>query len=124
VGLLVAGLCIGAQAWAIGRGVDYWQTMVFTVLTLSQLFQSLAVRSERASLLTIGLTSNLTMLSALAVTLLLQLSVIYLPVFNEILKTQPLPLSDLLICVALSSLVFFAVEFEKALVRRGWLYAD
>jgi Ca2+-transporting ATPase len=124
VGLLVGGLCIGAQAWAIGRGLEYWQTMVFTVLTLSQLFQSLAVRSERASLLTIGLTSNLPMLIALAFTLLLQMAVIYVPALNPIFKTQPLPLGDLLVCLALSSVVLFAVEFEKALVRRGWLFAD
>jgi Ca2+-transporting ATPase len=123
VGLFVGGLSIAAQAWAIHRGVEYWQTVVFTVLTVSQLFHSLAVRSERASLLTIGLGSNRPMLAAVSLAVLLQLAVIYLPALNPIFKTQPLPLFDLTVCLALSSLVLLAVEIEKALVRRGWLYA-
>jgi Ca2+-transporting ATPase len=48
VGLFVAGVSLASQAWAIGRGVEYWQTVTFTVLTISQLFHSMAVRSERA----------------------------------------------------------------------------
>ena len=58
VGLFVGALSIGAQAWAYGRGVEYWQTVVFTVLTVSQLFHSLAVRSESASLFSIGLSQQ------------------------------------------------------------------
>jgi Ca2+-transporting ATPase len=124
VGLLIGGLSIAAQAWAITRGVEYWQTMVFTVLTFSQLFHSLAVRSERVSLPHLGLTSNLPMLGALVLTVSMQLAVIYLPVLNPIFKTQPLPLFDLAFCVALSSLVLVAVEIEKLLVRRGKLYGE
>jgi Ca2+-transporting ATPase len=33
-----------------------------------------------------------------------------------------LPLFDLLVCFALSTLVLFAVETEKWLVRRGLIY--
>ena len=98
--------------------------MVFTVLTLSQLFHSLAVRSERASLLSIGLFSNLPMLGALLLTVALQLMVIYVPAFNPIFKTQPLPLFDLAVCFALSSLSLVAVEIEKWLMRRGVLYSN
>jgi Ca2+-transporting ATPase len=124
VGLFVGGLSIASQAWAISRGVEYWQTVVFTVLTLSQLFHSLAVRSERASLLRIGLFSNLPMLGAVLLTVGLQLAVIYSPVLNPIFKTQSLPLFDLAVCFAVSSLVLVAVEAEKALVRRGLIYAS
>ena len=123
VGLFVGGLSIASQAWAIARGVEYWQTVVFTVLTISQLFHSLAVRSESASLFSIGLMSNRPMLGAVLLALLLQLAVIYVPALNPIFHTQPLPLADLAICLALSSLVLFAVEIEKWLVRRGNIYA-
>ena len=112
------------MAWAIARDVTYWQTVLFTVLTVSQLFHSLAVRSERASLMQIGLFSNLPMLGAIALTVLLQLAVIYVPLLNPIFKTQPLPLFDLVLCFALSSLVLVAVEIEKMLVRRGLLYTS
>ena len=124
VGLFIAGISIAAMAWAIERDVPYWQTIVFTVLTVSQLFHSLAVRSETASLFTIGLFTNLPMLGAVTLTLLLQLAVIYVPALNDIFYTQPLPLFDLLVCLALSSLVLFAVEFEKWLVRRGVIYRE
>jgi Ca2+-transporting ATPase len=124
VGLFVGALSIGAQAWAYGRGTEYWQTVVFTVLTLSQLFHSLAVRSETASLFSIGLTSNPAMLAAVTLTLGLQLAVIYVPQLNAVFHTQPLPLADLLVCLGLSSLVLVAVEVEKWLVRRGRLYVS
>jgi Ca2+-transporting ATPase len=124
VGLFVGGISIASQAWAISRGVEYWQTVVFTVLTVSQLFHSLAVRSETASLFTIGLFSNLPMLGAVILTVVMQLAVIYLPSFNALFHTRPLPLFDLVVCLGLSSLVLFAVETEKWLVRRGFIYKD
>jgi Ca2+-transporting ATPase len=120
VGLFVGALAIGSQAWAIGRGVEYWQTIVFTVLTISQLFHSMSVRAEVSSLLRIGIASNPAMLGAVLLTVALQLSVIYVPFLNPIFYTQPLPLPDLLVCFALSSLVLFAVELEKWLLRRGY----
>ena len=122
VGLFVGGISIASQAWALSRDAAHWQTVVFTVLTLSQLSHSLAVRSESASLLRIGLFSNLPMLGALLLTVVLQLSVIYLPAMNAIFHTQPLPLFDLLVCLGLSSLTLFAVEIEKWLVRRKLIY--
>ena len=124
VGLFIAGISIAAMAWAIARDVSYWQTVVFTVLTVSQLFHSLAVRSEAESLFRVGLFSNLPMLGAVVLTLLLQLAVIYVPELNGIFYTQPLPLFDLLVCLALSSLVLFVVEIEKWLVRRGLIYRN
>jgi Ca2+-transporting ATPase len=124
VGLFVGGTSIASLAWAVSRGVEYWQTVVFTVLTVSQLFHSLAVRSERISLFRIGLFSNLPMLGAVILTLLLQMGVIYVPALNTIFHTQPLPMFDLAVCLVLSSLVLVAVEIEKWLMRRGILYKD
>jgi Ca2+-transporting ATPase len=37
---------------------------------------------------------------------------------NRIFKTEPLTAGELLIAVAASSIVFFAVELEKLIVRR------
>jgi Ca2+-transporting ATPase len=121
-GLFVGGVSIASQAWAISRDAEYWQTVVFTVLTISQLFHSLAVRSERESLFSIGVMSNPYMLGAVLLTVALQLLVIYVPALNSIFHTQPLPLYDLLVCFALSSLSLIAVEIEKWLVRRDVLY--
>lgn len=121
-GLLIGGLSLSAQAWAYGAGMAHWQTMVFTVLTLAQLVHVLAIRSEHESILTLGLLSNRPLLGAVLLTVMLQLAVIYLPVLNPIFNTAPLSLAELAICFALASLVLLAVEVEKALIRRGYLY--
>jgi len=122
VGLFIGGISIAAMAWAISREAEYWQTMVFTVLTVSQLFHTLAVRSESVSLFRLGLVSNLPLIGAVLLTLSLQMAVIYVPALNGIFHTQALPLFDLVVCLLLSSLVLFAVEIEKWLVRRGLIY--
>lgn len=122
VGFLIGGLSIASLAWAVSREVAYWQTIVFTVLTLSQLFHALAVRSDIASIFTTGLLSNKPMLVAVLFTVVLQMTVIYTPALNDIFHTQALPLYDLFICFMLSSIVLFAVEIEKWLVRNKKLY--
>ncbi len=122
VGLYIAGISIAAMAWAINSEAAHWQTVVFTVLTVSQLFHSMAVRSDTASILTIGFFSNRPMLFAVGITLLLQLAVIYLPALNSIFHTQPLPAADLALCLLLSSTVLLVVEAEKWLARHGFIY--
>jgi Ca2+-transporting ATPase len=124
VGLLMGGISLLAQAWAIHIGSAHWQSMVFTVLTLSQLGHVLAVRSERESLFTLGLLSNLPLLGAVLLTFVLQLAVLYVPYLNPIFKTAPLSLNELMLSLALSSVVLLAVEIEKMLVRRGWIYTS
>jgi Ca2+-transporting ATPase len=96
--------------------------MTFTVLALSQMGHVLAIRSERMSLFRIGLRSNLPLLAAAALTVLLQLGTIYLPGAAAVFKTQALSGRELLACLLLSSVVFLGVEGEKWLVRRGVLY--
>jgi Ca2+-transporting ATPase len=122
VGLLMGAASLFTQAWTIHIGSGHWQTMVFTVLTLSQLGHVLAIRSERDSLLAQGVASNRPLLIALLFTFGLQLATIYLPWLNPVFKTEPLTTGELAFCLVMSSVVFVAVEFEKWMIRRGWLY--
>ncbi|MDQ9172490.1 calcium-translocating P-type ATPase, PMCA-type [Oxalobacteraceae bacterium R-40] len=122
-GLVIAAVSLFAQAWTLHTGSGHWQTMVFTVLTLSQMAHVMAIRSERESLFRQGLRSNLLLLGAVALTFALQMATIYIPFLNPIFNTHPLTLQELGFCLALALLVFFAVETEKFLVRRGLLYA-
>jgi len=118
VGLLIGGLCLLVQAWALSTGHARWQTMVFTVLTLSQMAHVLAVRSETESLWQLGLGSNRPLLGAVLLTFVMQLATIYVPVLNPIFKTEPLSLAELLLCLGASAVVFIAVEIEKFWLRR------
>ena len=118
VGLLIGGLTLATQAWAWNSGLDEWQTMVFTVLVVAQLFHSLAIRSERYSLWSIGVFSNPALVIAIAVTVLAQMAVIYLPFFNTVFQTVPLSAMQLAACFAIGSIVLIAVELEKFVRRR------
>jgi Ca2+-transporting ATPase len=124
VGLLIGALSILGQAWAYERGSGNWQTVVFTVLTLSQLVHALAIRAERDSLFTQGLLSNRPLVAAIALTLALQMAVIYVPFLQGIFKTAPLSATELAVCFLLPLIVLVAVEVEKMLVRRGVLYRN
>jgi Ca2+-transporting ATPase len=124
VGLLIGALTLLAQAVAIAAGSPHWRTMAFTVLTLSQLAHVLAIRSERESLFSQGIGSNLPLLGAVAFTFALQMAAIYVPFMNAALNTEPLTPAELAFSLALAAVVFFAVEAEKWLVRRGKLYAE
>jgi len=119
IGLLMGGVSIFTQAWAYHTGHAHWQTMVFTVLTLSQMGNVLAVRSERASFFQLGVWTNRPMVGAVLLTFLLQMATIYVPALNPIFKTEPLDVEELVICLALSTVVFVAVEIEKWLIRGG-----
>jgi len=123
IGLLMGGVCLISQAVALQRGW-HWQTIVFNVLTLSQLGHVLAIRSERDSLFMQGIASNVALLAAVLFTFVLQLALVYVPWLNTLFKTAPLSATELGFCLAMSSIVFLAVELEKWLIRRGVLYRE
>jgi magnesium-transporting ATPase (P-type) len=56
-------------------------------------------------------------LGAVLITVVLQLMIIYTPFFNDIFKTQPLTLYEVTMTIAVSSIVFCAVEIEKKIKR-------
>ncbi len=118
VGLLIGCLCLALQAWALEHAGAHWQTMVFTVLTLSQMAHVLAIRSETESLWRLGLGTNKALLGAVALTFALQMATIYVPFLNPVFKTQPLTASELGLCLAAAAVVFVVVEIEKAWRRR------
>jgi Ca2+-transporting ATPase len=95
-----------------------WQTMVFTTLTLAQLGNALASRSSRESLFRLGLLTNRAMLGAVLLTFLLQLAVVYLPPLQRIFETMPLNPGQLALALLLSTIVFWASEIEKWILRR------
>jgi len=117
VGFLMGITTLGIQFWAMKSENRHWQTMAFTVLCFSQMGHIMAIRSERESLFKIGVFSNKPLLGALLLTVALQLTLIYSPFFNTIFKTQPLSIAELAITFVVSSIVFWAVEIEKWIMR-------
>ncbi len=124
VGLLIGGLCVGVQWWAMehdraydtGRG--HAQTMVFTTLCFCQLAHVLAIRSETRFLFRLGLLSNKMLLVTVALTSLLQLAIVYVPALRSLFSLELLTWQELLICLGVASVIFHAVELEKYLRNR------
>lgn len=119
VGFLMGMITLGIQAWAIESNIKHWQTIAFTVLCFSQMGHVMAIRSERESFFKIGLFSNMPLLGALVLTILLQLMIIYTPFFNMVFKTQALTIYELILTFLVSSIVFWAVEIEKWIIRQN-----
>ncbi|MDT3778964.1 calcium-translocating P-type ATPase, PMCA-type [Nitrospira sp. MA-1] len=119
VGLLMGGVSLATEMWAYEADQGEWQTMVFTVLTLSQMGHVLAIRAEQESFLQRGPLTNLWLFGAVLLTFALQMATIYMPFLNPIFHTIPLTLDQLALCLLLSTVVFFAVELEKWVRRRG-----
>lgn len=117
VGMLMAGISLSAQAWAINNDL-HWQTIVFNVLCLSQMGHVLAIRSEKRSLFSIGIFSNKPLILAVMIALLLQFVVTYTPFLQPIFQTESLSFYEFIIVGAASSLVFISVEIEKIIFRR------
>jgi Ca2+-transporting ATPase len=113
VGLLMGAVSIVTQAWFIDSSQTHWQTMVFTVLCLSQMGHVLAIRSEQESFFKQRI--NKPLLGAVLLTFALQMATIYVPILNPIFKTEPLTAGELAVTILLSSIVFLAVELEKTL---------
>jgi Ca2+-transporting ATPase len=122
--ILWVGLLMGLVSLGVGYGYwrsdnPNWQTVLFTVLTLSQMGNALATRSERESLFSLGLMSNKPLFGAVLLTLVLQLAVLYVPALQSIFNTVALSAPDLVICLLLSTAVFWGVEWEKWHVRKN-----
>lgn len=101
-----------------GENGSAWQTMIFTTLTLAQMGNALAIRSNRDSLFQIGLFSNRPMVVAVASTFLLQMAVVYWEPLQGFFSTVSLTAEQLGISLLLSTAVFWAIEIEKWFIRR------
>jgi Ca2+-transporting ATPase len=94
----------------------YAQTMAFTTLTLFQLFNVFNARSDKRSAFA-GLFRNHWLWAAIALSLLLQAAVIYLPFLQQAFSTVSLSAGDWLSCAAVASSVLWLRELGKIVAR-------
>ncbi|XP_035233126.1 calcium-transporting ATPase type 2C member 1-like [Stegodyphus dumicola] len=92
-------------------------TMTFTCFVFFDMFNALSCRSQTKSIFTIGLCSNRMFLIAVTGSVIGQLLVIYFAPLQRIFQTEALPLSDILMLVALTSSVFVVAEIKKFIER-------
>jgi len=94
------------------------QTAAFTTVILVHICYVITARSITESAFTFSPFSNRWMLAGIAITIAVQLAMIYHPIGNAILGTAPLPLDwwGPMILVALPG--FFVIEIEKWLTKQ------
>src|SRR5690606_10092175 len=88
------------------------RTMAFTTLVLAQLGNCFNARSDRTSAFH-GFFTNWRLWGAIAVSVVLQLAVVHLPLLQEAFETTGLSVGDWLVCAALASVVLWADEAKK-----------
>ena len=103
------------------RGVDVQtaETMAFVTLSMAELFRAYTVRSERASIFTIGIFSNKYMQYAVGISMTLLLLVCAVPFLQPIFNTHFLSLREWALVVGLALMPAVAEEITKFFIRRS-----
>ncbi len=92
-------------------------TATFAAIVACQVGTAMAARTERTSLLRIGLLTNPMLLWGIAFELAFTAALIYLPIANDIMRTAPLPWTTLLLLVPFPLVVWGVDELWRARLR-------
>ncbi|HET7144475.1 MAG TPA: cation-translocating P-type ATPase, partial [Anaerolineales bacterium] len=103
------------------RGIDVQtaETMAFVTLSLAELFRAYTVRSERASLFSIGIFSNKYMQYAVGLSISLLLIVCAVPFLQPIFNTHFLSVREWSVVLGLALMPALAEEITKFFLRRN-----
>lgn len=113
VGVMIGTIALALGAWYFFTGQPQWQTMIFTSLAFMQIFQALASRSEKVSAFKMGVAGNPLLMGMIALVVVLQMLVIYVPAFSGFFEVVPLGVVDLVIAAGAGVVVFVMMEVAK-----------
>ncbi len=115
VGVMFAAATLMEFYLELPSGVMHARTVAFTTVVVAELFIVMSMRSSQP-LWKIGILSNKKLLLAIASSFLLQLAVIYIPVFDAVFETTELALDDWLPIFGVSLFILLVLEARKMLV--------
>lgn len=116
--LLLGAILIVEGWWFWQQDNPNWQTMVLTTLIFARMSLILSVKSWQDSLFTRFFT-NIPLLGAVSLTILLHLSIVYLAPLQRVFGTHPLQPSELMVTVFAGVLPLAGTEIFKLMVRLG-----
>jgi P-type Ca2+ transporter type 2C len=99
--------------------LEVGETMAFGTLSFTQLWQSLNSRSDRFSLLKLGVFTNRYLVLAIFTSGILQLAVMIIPYLQNVFKVVPLNISQWLVIIFIS---FTAVPYVEILKKLKLTY--
>lgn len=115
LGGLIALQALIVLTWAVDSGfpLEKLQTLIFTLVVFSEMFNAFNWRSDRYSIFSLGLFTNKPLVYAVLITVILQLMVIYVPFLQTAFRTVPLSLSEWGVVLALASTTLISMELVK-----------
>ncbi|MDZ5253004.1 calcium-translocating P-type ATPase, PMCA-type [Clostridium sp. LIBA-8841] len=90
-----------------GMDLDTCRTIALSTLVMSQLLHVFECRSERHSIFEIKLFTNMYLVGAVLISIVMLLSIIYIPFFSSIFHTTILGINHWLIVLFFSTIIFF-----------------
>jgi len=99
-------------------GDNAWQSVLFTSIAFAELAGGFAMRSERVSLRRLGVFTNRALLSAVAITVALQVLLVAVPLTRGVLGLTPLSAAHWLLVITIALAYVGVIELDKALTRR------
>ncbi len=114
---LISGVMLTYFLTHLNEDLRLLQTEMFTLFALCAWFNLFNCRWERRSAFTFSAGSNWYLFGGVAVSILLQLAVLYTPM-SSLFQTEPLPIAKLLQLLAFASTVLIGEEVRKVFARR------
>jgi Ca2+-transporting ATPase len=114
--LLMLDACLPGGLIEGSGTLRYAQTMAFTTLVCFSMFTIFSSRSDERTAFA-GLFANGWLWGAIALSMLLQAAVVYVPFLQKAFSTVSLSLRDWLLCAAVGSTVLWLRELSKLVYR-------
>ena len=122
VGLLIGGVTLATQAWAIAHGRALADDGLHRADVRAAGARARDPVGDARACSRLGLGTNRFLLGTIGASVALHLAIVYVPVLQVVFGTESLSPPALLVATALSLVVFVGVEIEKWATRHGWLY--
>lgn len=115
IGIIMAAVTLFLFMLGMKDSLAKGRTFAFSSLAILEMYHVFNCKSEKSSVFTVAIFSNMYLVLSVAITIILQLLVIYNPVLQKIFYTVPLSGMELFYLFALSSLPLLFMEAKKAL---------
>ena len=133
VGLMYPGLVLRVVFLSVLMGIGTWlifdwaqarmsleeaRTVAFCAMVTFQWFQALNARSDEHTIFQLGVFRNRWLMVAIGISILLQLAVVYIPVFQTAFRTVPIGIDRWGIVILAGVALFFIEVIRKMLFPR------
>lgn len=112
---LIATLAFVYCLYGMDLSVERARTLTFTIMVLAQLTHALNCRSDRRSIFSIGLWTNKPLICAIAVSALLQVSIVLMPFLHPVFKANSFDPEHWLLAIGVGVSPLLAMEAWKFL---------